>query len=111
MKVILDTSADRLHGTCPRCGEHTEAGDSCCGEGACIEGDITTDQEGLEERENPTVYIKLVVDIDYDLAQEFRNFLDDIGIKSTNMYGKGGENKWTVGAHIPLANLSHTKID
>ena len=34
-----------LEGICPTCGEHTTAGDSCCGDGAMINGTLITDQD------------------------------------------------------------------
>lgn len=43
-----------LDGICVKCGEHTTAGDSCCGFGAIVEGDVIGDdraQEMLEQDE------------------------------------------------------------
>lgn len=35
-----------LDGLCPRCGEHTTAGDSCCSEGAIVNGELIDDEAG-----------------------------------------------------------------
>lgn len=39
-------------GICPVCFEHTSAGESCCGAGAWIEGDVVSDEEAQEEIDN-----------------------------------------------------------
>lgn len=110
MKISIDTSAEKLWGDCPSCGEPTEAGDSCCSAGAIVEGDLVNDEDGQHEKNNPTVYIVLAKDIEHDLALEFRRILDDIGLKHNCMYSGTMMESWCVGAHVPLSNIRHTKV-
>ena len=42
---------ENLEGVCPKCHEHTEAGSSCCGRGAIVEGELITDEQVQEDAE------------------------------------------------------------
>lgn len=37
-----------FEGICPRCKEHTEAHESCCGKGAYVEGALVSEEEARE---------------------------------------------------------------
>lgn len=40
-----------LEGLCPACYEHTMASESCCGQGAWVEGGVVSEQEAEQELE------------------------------------------------------------
>lgn len=62
MTLILLNKGDQVkaietEGQCPKCGEWTEAQESCCGYGAIVEGSVMGEDQarellGIEDEEN-----------------------------------------------------------
>lgn len=106
MKLNVKTSAEKERmGLCPECKEWTTAGDSCCGNGALVEGGHISDEQAQEEIENPTVGITIIRDADEEKARAVHRALFNAGVIS-NMWGVGGHtNKWNVSIVIPVESV------
>lgn len=88
MNINLKTTGEKsFEGVCPACHEHTQAGDSCCGEGAYVEGALISDEEALTTKEDPCVAIRLLTDAPEDKAQRLHAQLFAMGIPSTMFSG------------------------
>lgn len=104
MKVNLKTTGDvNFEGICPSCKEHTTAGDSCCGEGAWVEGGLITDQSALESQEDPYVCIKLLQGVSEKDALAVKSLLFDLNVPVTAFSNGLG---WSVNLFVPISDLN-----
>lgn len=74
-------------GICPECGEHTSAGESCCGRGAYVEDGIVSDEYVTECIENPRICIRLLKDANQEYAAKVNSALFKARVSSTMFSG------------------------
>ena len=111
MKVNLKTRNETVNneGVCPSCKEWTTAGDSCCGDGAYVEGGLVTDEQAREDLEDYSVSVVLLKDVPEAVAQPVKKALWDAGLRPM-MYGHVNEDKWTIRILVELDQLPVTII-
>lgn len=103
MQFTIRTSAEReTSGICPDCKEWTDAGDSCCGAGAYVEGGVVSDESVIEARENPTVAVYLKRDKPYDECKALHAKLWEAGLYPS-LFGIG--EGWNVVIRVPVSAL------
>jgi hypothetical protein len=88
MRVTLKTTAEQeFDGVCPSCHEHTTAGDSCCGRGAVVDGDLVSDESAQDTIDNPSVCIQLLKDAPEEIARAVHSALFKAGVSSMMFSG------------------------
>lgn len=92
-------SLDDFLGMCPKCHEWTTAGESCCGRGAWVEGDLVSDESAIDAIENPTKCVVLMCGR-YDELKEVHSYLHSQGVRPM-LSGVG--DVWTLRIFIPVA--------
>lgn len=105
MQINLKTTGDvEFQGVCPRCHEHTTAGDSCCGEGAYVEGARVSDEEAIEAKEPPYVAVRLLTNVSEEKARNLKKAILAVGLDVT-MFGHGQANAWNLNMFVPVTAL------
>lgn len=104
MQVTLNIPEKSTMGMCPACKEWTDAGDSCCGRGAWVEGSLVTDEEANEHQQDPTIGVRIVCDAPRELASAVHSALFKAKV-SSNMWAVGNSDKWNVTLHLPVSFL------
>lgn len=86
-------------GMCPKCHEYTTAGDSCCGYGAYIEGNLVTDESAIEDMQYNSYCITLLSTKHYKFIAYIHHILFNLGRKlgfTTSLTGSFRPEIWTL---------------
>lgn len=105
MKLEILIPERETDGLCPKCHEHTTAGESCCSRGAIVEGGLVTDEEALEPA-SPTVCVNLLVGASREAATAVHRALHAAGLRPV-MFGAGSpqEDLWSINIFVTVDQI------
>ena len=95
-------------GICPVCHEHTTAGNSCCGAGAYVDGGLVSDEEAIDEQNNPRICVNLLVNASQEYCKRVHSALFNSYISSNFFSGTYAGTEYFTSSGTVVTDLSDT---